>query len=184
MPKHNNKDSTADLHCMQMHDDNSGTKDLNGQMLNEHTEELKMDRFHKKGRKKKRVYLENWNTESGLPESQVSYEEETVEKGETVSPSRNMDELQTLCEWDCTPKKHKKKKRHIEEFHSTEESQNASVSQCREDLERVEEGGLCTVKELSSEGQEETEAEELYETLFLDEADDPSTELLFKLREV
>lgn len=161
----------------------SGPKDESEQMLKECTEELKMSLFHKKERKKKRSLLGDWNIDSVLPESQVCYEEETVENGETVLPSRNTDGLQPLSDGDCTPKKHKKNKRHKKKFHSTEENQNVSVSQCGEELVRTEKGALCTVKNLPSEGQEQTEAQELYETL-LAEADDVNTELPFHIKEV
>ncbi|PNF41317.1 hypothetical protein B7P43_G17743 [Cryptotermes secundus] len=133
-------------------------------------------------RKKKRSLLEDWNIDSVLPESQVCYEEETMENGETILPSRNTDGLQPLSDGDCTPKKHKRNKRDKKEFHSTEENQNASVSQCGEELERTEKGALCTVKNLPSEGQEQIEAQELYETL-LAEADDVNTELPSHIKE-
>lgn len=184
MPKHKNREGTVDLHCMQILPTimiSSIPKDQSGQILKECTEELNM--VHKKERKEKRSFLEDWNTESVLPESQVSYEEKAVEKGESVLPSRNTDELRAVIEGDCTPKKHKKNKRHKKEFHSTEENQNASVLQCKEELETTEEGALCTVKKLPSEGEELTEAQELYETL-LAEADDVDSELPFELREV
>jgi hypothetical protein len=182
MPKHKNKY----FHGLQMLPTimiSSSPEDQSGQILKECTEELKMGLFHKKDRKRKRSFMEDWNTESVLSESQVRYEEETSEKGKTLLPSRNIDELQTLSDRDCTPKKHKKKKRHKKEFHSTEENQNASVSQSGEELETTEEDALCTVKKLPSVGEEETERQELYETLLAD-ADDVDTELPFQLREV
>jgi hypothetical protein len=186
MPKHKNRDGTVDLHGVQMLPTvmiSSSPKDESGQILKGCTGQLKMGLFHKEERKKKRSFLDYWNTESVLPESQVSYEEETMEKGETVLPSRNIDELQALSDGGCTPKKHKKNKRHKKEFHSTQENQNGSVSQCGEELETTEEGALCTVKKLPSEGQEQAEGQELYETL-LTEADDVDTELPSQLKEV
>jgi hypothetical protein len=182
MPKHKNRD----FHGMQLLPTikiSSSPKDQNGQILKECTEEPKIRLFHKKDRKRKRTFLEDWSTESVLPESQVSYEEEAAQKGETVLPSINIDELQSLSDRDCTPKKHKKKRRHKKEFHSTEENQNASVSQCGEELETTEEDALGTVMKLPSEEQEETEAQELYEELLAD-ADDVDTELPSQLLEV
>jgi hypothetical protein len=161
----------------------SSPKDESGQILKECAEELKMGLCHKKKRKEKRSFLEDWNTESVLPESQVSYEEESMEKGETVLPNRNIDELQPLSDGDCTPKKHKKNKRHKKEFHSTEENHNASVSQSGEELEFTEEGALCTVKKSPSDEEEQAEAQALYETL-LAEADDVHTELPSQIKEV
>jgi hypothetical protein len=151
-------------------------------MLKECTEELKNDLFHKKNKKRKISFLEDSNIESVLPESQVSYEEETMEKGETLS-SRNIDELQAPSDGDCTPKKHKKRKRERQEFHSTEENENACVSRCGEELETMEKGSSCTGNEMSSERHKETNSEELYETLVA-EADDIDAELSFHLRKV
>jgi hypothetical protein len=140
-----------------------------------------MDLFHKV--KKEKSFLEDQNTEPVLPESQVTCKEEITEEGETILPSRNIDELLSLSDEDGTPKKHKENKRHKKQFHSTQENQNSSVSHCGEELETTEEGALCTVKELPSEGLDQTEAQELYETL-LAEADDVDTELPFQLKEV
>jgi hypothetical protein len=153
-----------------------GTKDQSGEMLKDCTE-LKNGIFHKDNERKR-----SSNIESVLSESQVSYEEE-IEKNETVLPNRNTDELQAVHDKDCTPKKHKKKKRHTKEFYCTEENENACVSQCEEELETMEEGSSCTGNEMPSKRRKKTEAKEVYETLVA-EADDIDTELPFRLREV
>jgi hypothetical protein len=141
-----------------------------------------MGLVHKKNRKRKERSVKDWNTESILPKSRVNYEEESVEKGEAILPTVNIDTLQELCDRDCIPEKHKKKKRHMKEknsseFHNTKESQNATVLQCHEHLERTEEG----VEKLPSYEQEE-KAEETYKAL-LAEADYDS-ELPFIIRKV
>jgi hypothetical protein len=149
-------------------------------MVEGYTEELQTGLVHKKNRKRKKRSVEDWNKESVPSKHYVGYEEETVEKGETVFPSVNIDAVQGFSDRDCIPKKHKKKKkkRHLKEqnsseFHSARENQSSTVLQCCEHLERLDEGD----KELPSYKHEDTDAEETYEA-------DHDPELPFLLRKV
>jgi hypothetical protein len=83
-----------------------------------------------------------------------------------VLQTRNTDELEGSADRDSISKKYKKKKRPEKEQYSllesygTDRNKIESASQCIEDFERTGAGGLCTVNELSSDGQGEVEAEE------------------------
>lgn len=127
------------------------------------------DGIRKKPKKKKRREREE-NTLSELHNVEDNQDEDVLHCG-------NTDELQVSAERYSVSKKYKKKKRSEKEQNSSLESYGTdrnkieSALQCMEDFERTGAGGLCAVKELTSDSKGKVEAGEKYETL-LAEADD------------